>query len=507
MSLSPSTTDTPRGELYICKSVPFDRGYNATILFNSYESQRAFIESRTKYHTTEMSPITLGDPIKVPYPADQLYECNYIYFQSQNSNKWFPAFITEIKRINQSVAEIYYEMDVLQSWMLEWVIKPCMVLREHVTDDTPGSNIQPEPIDIGDYVINKSTITQKFSKRCVIVATSDIPDGPDGVLKGGIAQCVKFYKFDVEGKSVGGIVDLLQTYSETPDKILSIFMYPTDFYDTKSEGDTSAIPTLVYDATNPVHYTDIDGYKCRNFKLYTYPYNMIYVTDRKGNAASYRYEFFSGSKYKFGLACAIAPTAQAIIFPMDYAGVESNLDEKLAMPPFPQGSWASDTYRAYVAQNSANIVSSIAGSALTIATGLATKNVGAVVGGVAGLGNTLQEMRNHSIQPPQAQGNVAADTVFGLGSTFNDFLICQKCITKDYAQAIDSFFDVYGYAVNKIKVPNLTGRPSWNYVKTENITITGEIAFADISKLEEIFNNGVTFWHGDYVGDYSRSNK
>jgi hypothetical protein len=66
---------------------------------------------------------------------------------------------------------------------------------------------------------------------------------------------------------------------------------------------------------------------------------------------------------------------------------------------------------------------------------------------------------------------------------------------------------MYGYQVNTLKVPNITGRRNWNYIKTIDINITGNIIQEDMQKIKNIFNNGVTLWHNPstYL-DYSQNN-
>ena len=61
--------------------------------------------------------------------------------------------------------------------------------------------------------------------------------------------------------------------------------------------------------------------------------------------------------------------------------------------------------------------------------------------------------------------------------------------------------------VNDVKVPNITGRRNWNYIKTIDINITGDIIQDDLQKIKNIFNNGVTLWHNPstYL-DYSQNN-
>ena len=65
-----------------------------------------------------------------------------------------------------------------------------------------------------------------------------------------------------------------------------------------------------------------------------------------------------------------------------------------------------------------------------------------------------------------------------------------------------------GYKINSVKIPNINGRPNWNYVKTIDANITANIPQNDLIEIKEIFNNGVTFWHNPSTFlDYSRNNK
>ena len=81
------------------------------------------------------------------------------------------------------------------------------------------------------------------------------------------------------------------------------------------------------------------------------------------------------------------------------------------------------------------------------------------------------------------------------------------CVNNQYARMIDDFFDKYGYAVDNVKVPNISARPHWNYVKTHDCTITGSVPADDMKKICNIFNSGITFWkNGSEVGNYSLDN-
>lgn len=89
----------------------------------------------------------------------------------------------------------------------------------------------------------------------------------------------------------------------------------------------------------------------------------------------------------------------------------------------------------------------------------------------------------------------------------NGFSFYKMSIKQEYAKIIDDFFSMYGYKVNEVKIPNVTGRTNWNYVKTIDANILGDIPQEDMQKLKDIFNSGVTFWHNPNTFlDYSQSN-
>ena len=68
---------------------------------------------------------------------------------------------------------------------------------------------------------------------------------------------------------------------------------------------------------------------------------------------------------------------------------------------------------------------------------------------------------------------------------------------------IDTFFDKYGYAINKIDTPSLNVRSKWTYLKTRDCTIEGSVPCVDMKLICAIFDKGITFWtNGDEVGRY-----
>lgn len=88
-------------------------------------------------------------------------------------------------------------------------------------------------------------------------------------------------------------------------------------------------------------------------------------------------------------------------------------------------------------------------------------------------------------------------------------------------QAIDNFFDMYGYTIHKHQNPlkyiytyengaynkNKPLRRYWQYIKTENVNMKCAAPSDYENKLKSIFNSGVTIWNDyDEFGDYSNTN-
>ena len=70
------------------------------------------------------------------------------------------------------------------------------------------------------------------------------------------------------------------------------------------------------------------------------------------------------------------------------------------------------------------------------------------------------------------------------------------CVKAEYARIIDDFFTMFGYKVNVVKTPQFNSRTYWNYVKTIDCNIEGDIPQEDLQIVRNMFNKGCTFWHG-----------
>ena len=112
-----------------------------------------------------------------------------------------------------------------------------------------------------------------------------------------------------------------------------------------------------------------------------------------------------------------------------------------------------------------------------------------------------------SLLPSIEGGQNTADVNYS--SSDNVFKFIHMRAKDEYMKIIDDYFTRYGYKINRVKVPNITGRRYWNYVE---IGSTEEIGYGDVpSKFMDIINNacrkGVTIWHNhENIGNYNLNN-
>lgn len=177
MYIAPNTT------IRLLRGVPLDNDYTNTIHFASAGAQSAHFSGSytTKVFTAQTYQRVRKGVLRLAVLADEIYDYNYMMFQNTSyGSKWFYAFITKVEYINNSVSEITYELDVMQTWFFDMVRLPSYVERETTIADVIGGNIAPEPVDIGPlkcYNIGRSGTMTSYS---VVMAIADETSNTSG---------------------------------------------------------------------------------------------------------------------------------------------------------------------------------------------------------------------------------------------------------------------------------------------------------------------------------------
>lgn len=524
MYIEPNTT------IKLLHNVPLDNTYEHTIWFTDKTAQSNYFSSLTKHNLTQQTYQRVQRGVaKVGLSADSCYDCNYMMFQNTNyGNKWFYAFIQKVEYINNTVCEITFEIDVIQTWLFDFNIKQCFVEREHSETDNIGDNIVAENVEIGD-VVDLGALFSVYTDMdlciCVASAVTDGGQPTTGAMYRGVYSGIEIFGYEANESGVQSCNNFLSAVAGATmaDSIIAVFMMPKQFF--SAFGGTTE---LTYRITKETQYM-AGGYEPKNNKLFTYPYSFIKVCNEQGVAGSFPYELFSGDECVFELYGSCAPIPECLLYPLSFKGQLKNYDEGILMNNFPQCAWVSDSYKQWIAQNAGNIALSVGTSVASLAVGKMGNDVSAlniaraggnpvnayqtrnyqntqlvtdVGGGIAG---TLVGVAQARLLPPQAHGSTSSTLNAGL-DRFN-YLISKVSIRPEYAKIIDDYFTVYGYATKRVKVPNRSSRPHWNYVKTLGCVITGSVPSDDMRAICNIHDKGITYWkNGNEIGDYSLDN-
>lgn len=325
---------------------------------------------------------------------------------------------------------------------------------------------------------------------------------------GGLYTGIKYIAGKVDDTGQIAILDeFLKTAIDArkTDSIVSIFMMPAEFYTTEL---TPAVKALQMERPSR-----LDGYTPRNKKLLTYPF-IFCTVDTINDSANYRYEF---SKYKdrieFAMVCAMSPNPEIVTYPKNYNGTDSETDEKFSLNPtesvtctgFPQCAFSIDAYRAWLAQSAAGDLIGLLGTSISTGASVATGNLVSGALGAVGMAAQANNMILDSTKGAKARGVQGTSTDVGI--RLKGIYFKQMSITAEYAKMIDDFFDRFGYATCRIKVPNRNARPHWTYTKTKNVSISGAVPADDMDKIRQIYDNGITFWKkGSELGNYNLDN-
>lgn len=530
----------PTSKIILLKN-PIEIDYMNELTFSSKEAQYNYFHGLSKlecdnatYQRKEGVIRFPTDPTMEGTTYDDLIQYNYCMYQNDKwSNKWFYAFIKNITFDNTGMSYIEIETDVWQSWCFDITLKNSFVEREHVNDDTIGHHTIPENLELGDLVVSSKieelNDTTDF-KICIALTEINpsitIPSAGQSINKlyNGVYSGVYY----IACESSTDATNIIKMYDELgkADAIYSIFMIPNIFCELQThswsyDNITATVRYIAYstESTNLGYTyidipTSIDGYEPKNNKLYTYPYCYCNATNNSGITIPFRYEdstFVDDQTNLKGLMFMLEGSINAGLsikaIPMNYKNVGENYNYGIMLGKFPVCSWSTDVYTNWLTQNGTNTVINAVGNLIPNVASASMGNVGGFTGSITGVFNAIHQFRIAELTPDQARGNVNGGDINFAYSSSGGFTLYNMTIKEEYAKVIDNYFSMFGYKVNSVKVPNITGRTYWNYVKTIGCNIIGDIPQNDLEKIKQMFNNGVTFWHdSSKFLDYSQSN-
>lgn len=563
----------PDSYIRLIKNCPIDNSYRDTIYFESREEQTNYFKN-----TLQGIPFTKQSyqrydkgVLHIQEKADNLYACNYLMFQNTAfGNKWFYAFINSIEYVNNISSKIYYEIDVLQTWLLDLTIHPCFVERQHTATDNVGDNLIPETIDVGEYVADSQILWGgSLSDMSVVFEYQgtwewvDEALGTYTTLGSGIYSKVYSntnytYVPLVDTSAVEIVTKLIRnTNILTFGGLRSIFMMPTKamlHFDGSDDVATGLIDTIK--VVRPSVF--MDGHKVKNNKLFTYPYCCVNVCGDTDSGKDFAFESFYFTDEEpgtaaFFISCPLALNASVVAYPAKYQKKLFPSEYAVQTAPYPLCKYVEDKVVEWYANN----VLTTLGSSIAALTGLFAGGSGitassakrifsehpvldesiqnntsipaniressqinqAVREGVLNnlrqqkvgnnnciIGNSINNALS-AIQHTNTSSNGGGSSIFSTPRG-GGITVTVKTLKHYAAKIIDDYFTMYGYSIKSINQPEFDVRESYTYIKTSGFSAHGGVPSSTISKISAIHDSGITYWKPNKtVGDYSQSNR
>lgn len=517
-------------------AVPLENDYKHTLYFETKSAQETYFLGKTRHSVSECSYQRKDNVLRYPACMDDIINCNYVMYRNNaHSSKWYFAFITNMEYKNDEMTLLTIETDAIQTWLFDYNFKPSFIEREHVDSDVAGEHTIPEGLDTGEYICNAEHVCDALQDKCLVMGcTLDINNYTGqagdwnmtkefapayGDMYTGLYSGLKY--FVVTPEQLKTVMKHI-AYEGQEDAVHVLFYAPTRCVETEDSG-TYALE--VKPKLSPLNFswqccekpTTLDGYTPRNNKLLTAPYHYLLVDNGGGTSVEYMYEKFDNVEDKVSFSVLATLTAGMSIraIPTQYNGLMSNHAEGINLSKFATCSWVSDAYTSWLTQSAVNVGLSTAGAiagtvgslALAPATAGGSLVVGAsVIGGVLGISSSLANANTRLSTPPQLHGNVNSGDVMTASNSVT-FRAFEMSIKEEYAKIIDSFFDMYGYKVNRVGVPKFLHRKNFWYTKTIDANIDGEIPLKDLQTIKKCYNNGITFWSNPAnIGNYNVEN-
>ena len=537
---------TPQGDIYLCKT-PLENDYKNQLTFSNATSQFNYFNSKIFKTLDNYTYIKHDNIIKVGLNIDEIINCNYLFYRNEGfSNKWYYCFITNMEYVNENCTSITFETDVWQTYQFNLTYKQCFVEREHVNNDNIGLHTVPEGLETGDYIVNSVVElgnNQMNVKYIAMAYTSNPEDIFPTITAKEYTGLYSGYHYMILG-SPSDADTMIQAFANNGmlEKITCLFTIPTGLIrnsvhwyngpgatgsDVVEVGGLYPMFALVpsdpvgshneitmLSSTNVNINTTINSYTPKNNKLFISEFNYLYVSNNTGSDIKLNYEDFINNQPAFKISGSISVGCATKLIPLNYKKLDTTAEGMgnslftygVNGSKYPTLAWVGDAYTNWLTQNAINLGTSFVSSGMSVLGSAFTGNPLYAMGGLFDITNKLGQLRQHQLVSDTGQGSLNnGDLTFS--SKKMNFTIYRMSIKEEYAKIIDKYFDMFGYKVNIVKLPNITGRTNWNYVKTIDCNVEGDIPQQHLQLIRQMFNNGVTLWHNaSHMYDYSQSN-
>lgn len=335
------------------------------------------------------------------------------------------------------------------------------------------------------------------------------------------------------------------------DAIVESFIHYSGFVNTNwhNDGDFRYyLPLIEVGVERPDHMRN--SYKPKNNKLFSYPYSALKIIGY-GGESELKYELFPEDVH-FGIVSKFFAGASIQLYPVNYEGILDAYSAGVTGQPLPVFPYTKDQYmnewnaNVYTRNDTMNAmletmtikqaatvmsgVSSVANTALSSATMQKMSDGGRMgaIGMGVGIGSKVVEtgitmyankleynqglramaaqLKDTEARPSTIANQNASPSIPAVMKDAVVPFVQRVSIREVFAKKIDDFFSRYGYAVNRVGVPNIKSRPAFNFLRCNEAHVDGNIPNEDLLEIKAVLEHGVTFWHNHDVGNYNLEN-
>ena len=248
-------------------------------------------------------------------------------------------------------------------------------------------------------------------------------------------------------------------------------------------------------------------------KLLCAPYRYNLLTDWRNSPVIFKNEYMTTDEIVVKYSLALSHNAPMRFWIKDYKRDPEGRYTCLSQSMAPEFPIINDAYSSYILQNKNTIQANLTNARISAATstisggiagaaagGIFGALVGVVGGGATGALNLQQHIRNENAK----QGDLKAvpdgvinntDSAFSIVDNNDLVTFYRMSICCENEKILSEIFNMSGYKVNRVEIPNTRSRTRFNYIQTLGANITGAISQRFLEEIKAIYNNGVTIWH------------
>lgn len=529
----------PEGKVRVLTGVTWSDDYRDTRYFAKLEEQLAYFNSKMELYSTDSASYVRQELayIAVDMPIEELWEADYLMFQNQSmGNKWFFAFVTKLEMKAASTTFVYYEIDVIQTWMFDLHPIQAYIERKHFGIETPTTVYEAEEsIGTGESYITTKTMVVDHTTDGVILLTSlvdisqsggsfedpTIAGATGGVVHNLPTGCDYYLVGDRYGATIYEFFQEIQNYPWISRGIIGVTIIPSFMLEgvTVSRvsvgGSTLTVGKLV-DNSDPVMKQvialDVLGNlpDMRYQKLKMYPFSYVELSLYNGSTLIVKPQYTSGGYLNIYRKGVISQNPEVKYWFTNYEVNGQGYDYSLTQKDFPQCPVQDSSYlltmdrtQRMAEMNGDNL---IANSLLTGIGQALTFNIGGLLNTAVG---SIQQAKKIELDLKYADTMSPTLATNSGGSTFAyatgemGLHIRFRTIDRTHRKIIGDYFNLFGYACKEVEVVNPTRMSRFDYVETRDCHIVGSAPNDHIKKLEAIYDSGIRFWHDDNIGDYT----